>query len=195
MSIIETFLLRTRYGIGSRYRIALYRALGMTIGARCRFEPIRIRRPSQIRLGAFNALSEGTWLWPLDANHDGVRIEIGNYNYFNRNVTLDACGLIKIGNHNMIGPNTYITDSNHTMERDRWVGECPMNVGTVVVGDGCWIGSNVTILRNVTLGDRCIVAAGTVLSQSFPANSVVGGNPARLIRRQFIAQDMTPVAP
>ena len=185
MSFIETFLLRTRYGIGSRFRIALYRAMGMTIGARCRIERIRLRRPSQIRLGQFNALTEGTWLWPTDSDHKGLRIDIGDYNYFNRDAILDASGLIKIGNRNMFGPRLYVTDSNHTMEADRWVGECPMNVGTVTIGDGCWIGANVTILRNVTLGDRCIVAAGSVLSQSFPENSVIGGNPARLLDRQF----------
>ena len=161
----------------------------MTIGAKCRLERIRLRRPKQIRLGKYNAITEGTWFWPIDGDYNGVRIDIGDNNYFNRDVILDACGLIKIGNHNMIGPRTYITDSNHTMEPDRWIAECPMNVGTVTIGDGCWIGANVTILRNVTLGDRCIVAAGAVLSQSFPANSVVGGNPARLIRRQFVPQE------
>jgi hypothetical protein len=40
-------------------------------------------------------------MWPVDDEHDGFRIDIGDYNYFNRDVTIDACGLVKIGSHNM----------------------------------------------------------------------------------------------
>ena len=183
---IETLLLKTSYGAVSRLRVMLYRALGMTIGARCRLERVRIRRPSQIRMGSFNAITEGTWLWPVDDEYDGFRIDIGDYNYFNRDGMIDACGLVKIGNHNMFGPGTYITDSNHTMVPGRWVAECPMNIGKVVIGNGCWIGARVTILKDVTLGDRCIVAAGSVVTQSFPYGSLIGGNPARLVRRHEV---------
>lgn len=180
---METLLLQTGYGAMSRLRVMLYRALGMTIGDGCRLERIRIRRPSQIRLGHSNAMTAGTWLWPYDGEYAGLRIDIGDYNYFNRDVTIDACGLVKIGHHNMFGPGIYIADSNHTMEAGRWVSDCPMTIGKVVIGDGCWIGANVTILKDVTLGDRCIVGAGAVVTQSFPSGSVIVGNPARLVRR------------
>jgi len=127
----------------------------------------RVRRCGQIVIGDYNSFTQGCWLWPDDSQFDGVRIRIGNTNYFNRNVMLDACGIIEIGNQNMVGPDTYITDSNHTMDAKRWVGECPMDKGRVIVGNGCWIGAKATILRNVVLGDRCIVAAGAVVTQSF----------------------------
>lgn len=181
---LAILLLRTRHGILSRIRVAAYRSLGMTIGRSCRLEKIRIRRPNQIRLGKFNSMSEGTWLWPIDDGFDGVRIDIGDYNYFNRDVMIDACGLITIGSNTMIGPGSYITDSNHTIEPGKLVGECPMDVGRVRIGNGCWIGANVTILKNVVLGDGCIVAAGSIVTQSFDSRCVIGGNPARLIRRQ-----------
>jgi len=180
---LETFLFRTTGGLMSRVRVQFYRGLGMQIGERCRLEKIRVRRPSQIRMGAHNALSEGTWLWPLDADYTGTRIEIGNSNYFNRNVMIDSCGFVKIGNHTMFGPGVYITDSNHTIDPTKWIAECPMDVGRVVIGDGCWLGSNVTILKDVTLGARCIVAAGAVVTRSFSHGSLIGGNPGRLIKR------------
>ena len=164
VSFVETFLLRTRYGIASRLRVRVYRGLGMIIGERCRLERVRVRRPRQVRLGRYNALTEGTWLWPEDADFDGVRIDIGDYNYFNRDVVLDACGLIKIGSYNMIGPGTFIIDSNHTVNADTWVHDNPMIVGQVVIGNGCWIGAHVAILSNVTLGDRCVVGAGSVVT-------------------------------
>lgn len=181
-SKLEILLFRTSGGLMSRIRIALYRALGMTVGDHCRLEKIRIRRPRQIRLGRHNAISEGTWLWPLDADYEGIRIQIGDYNYFNRGITIDACGFITLGSHIMIGPGCYITDSNHTMAPGQWVAESPMDVGRVEIGDGCWLGCNVTILKDVALGRKCIVAAGSVVTKSFPAGSLIGGIPAKLIR-------------
>src|SRR5689334_14652421 len=114
--LIETLLLRWRYGLQSRFRIWFYRRLGMRIGRGCRFESIRVRRPAHIVLGEYNALTEGCWLWPIDENSTATRIRIGDCNYFNRGVMIDACGSIEIGSHNMFGPEVYITDSNHVME-------------------------------------------------------------------------------
>jgi len=160
-------------------RIATFRLFGMTIGLSCRLERIRIRRPRQIVLGAHNAFTEGCWLWPADEAHDGVRIRIGNHNYFNRDVMIDACGYIEIGDYNMFGPGVYITDSNHTLLPGRWVGDCPMDRGKVIIGNGCWIGAGAVILKDVTLGDRCVVAAGAVVTKNVPAGAIVAGVPAR----------------
>ena len=160
----------------------LYRSLGMTIGPNCRLENIRVRRPSQIAIGASNALTEGCWLWPIDEDYSGVRIRIGQSNYFNRDCMIDACGRVEIGNHNMFGPGVYVTDSDHSTLPNRWVTDGPMQVGQVVIGNGCWLGARSVILKNVTLGDRCVVAAGAVVTKSFPACSVIAGVPARLLR-------------
>jgi maltose O-acetyltransferase len=182
MRKLEPLLLRIPRGAASRVRLLVYRALGMRMGRRNRMEGGgRVRRCSQIEIGNNNAFTQGCWLWPLDAEHDGIRIRIGDFNYFNRNLMIDACGLVAIGNHNMFGPDVYITDSNHRMESGRYVGESPMDVGKVVIGDGCWIGAHVTILKDVTLGDGCVVGAGAVVTRSFPAGSTIAGNPARLL--------------
>lgn len=181
--IIETLLFRQKTGLASRFRIRFYSAFGMSIGTHNRFERIRVRRPSQIEIGARNALTEGCWLWPNDVDHQGVRIRLGDSNYFNRDVMLDACSYIKIGSFNMFGPGVYITDSNHTLIPGRRVADCPMSKGIVDIGDGCWIGAKAIILKDVTLGDRCVVGAGAVVTKSFPADSVIAGVPARLIRR------------
>lgn len=179
---LEMLLFRIWPGLLSRIRIGAYRMLGMRVGTRCRFEKIRIRRPAQISVGPGNAISEGCWLWPVDAPHDDVRIRIGENNYFNRDCMLDACGLIEIGDRNMFGPGVYITDSNHSTNVDQWVADAPMKVGRVQIGNGCWIGTRAVILKDVVLGDRCVVAAGAVVTKSFPRLSLIGGIPARLLR-------------
>lgn len=178
----DIFFLRTRHGIASRFRINYYRLLGMSIGPRCRFEAIRVRRPAQILLGEDNSLTEGVWLVPEDSNHEGLRIRIGKHNYFNRDVMIDACGYVEIGDYNAFGPYVYITDSNHTMIPGYFRRDTPMQTTAVRIGNGCWLGAHSVVLKGVELGDQCVVAAGAVVTKSFPARSIVAGVPARLIK-------------
>lgn len=180
--LLERLFFELPYGLKSRIRIWLYRQLGLRLGEHCRIENIRIRRPSQIRLGDYNALTEGCWLWPDNSDTKTVRISIGSHNYFNRDVMIDACGSVQIGDHNMFGPRVYITDSNHTMDTERWLSEGPMDRGEVIIGNGCWIGCGAILLKGTVLGDRCIVGAGAVVTKAFPAGSVLVGVPARPLR-------------
>ena len=182
ISRLEPYFLRTPRGILSRVRLSFYRALGMKQGVRNRMEGGgRVRRCSQICLGSYNAFTQGSWLWPNDAEYDGIRIRIGNRNYFNRNLMIDACGVVEIGDQNMFGPDVYITDSNHRFGSAIAPSERPMDVGKVKIGNRCWIGAKVVILKDVELGDGCIVAAGSVVTRNVPAGAVVAGIPARPI--------------
>jgi acetyltransferase-like isoleucine patch superfamily enzyme len=180
---VEELLLRIPRGAASRVRLSCYRLLGMNIGAGNRMEGGgRCRRLSQIAIGDYNAFTRGAWLWPIDAPSEMFRIRIGSYNYFNRNLMIDACGLVEIGNKNMFGPDVYIADSNHTVSPSSAPHEQPMSVGQVKIGDRCWIGAGAIILKDVQLGDDCVVGAGAVVTKSFPNGSVIAGVPAKLIR-------------
>ena len=123
-------------------------------------------------------------LWPEDADYTGIRIQIGDRNYFNRNMMIDACGFIEIGNNNMFGPDIYITDSNHSFGNGVSPAAQPMQRGKVKIGNHCWIGAKAVILKDVELGDYCVVAAGAVVTKSFPAGSVIAGVPAKLIENR-----------
>jgi len=142
----------------------------------------RCRRLTQIELGDENAFTQGAWLWPEDTDHDGIRIKIGSRNYFNRNVMIDACNRIEIGNENMVGPDVYMTDSNHSFGPGLSPSHQPMQKGTIKIGSRCWIGAKAVLLKNVELGNGCVVAAGAVVTRSFPPGSVVAGVPARLLK-------------
>jgi acetyltransferase-like isoleucine patch superfamily enzyme len=178
---LEPIFTRIPRGLMSRFRLMAYRQLGLKAGARNRIEKIRCRRLSQIVLGDNNALTEGCWLWPVDADHEGTRIRIGNGNYFNRNLMIDACGYVEIGNENMFGPDVYITDSNHTFGPSISPKTEPMHIGRVRIGNRCWIGAKVIILTDVELGDGCVVGAGAVVTRSVAPGIVVAGIPAKQI--------------
>jgi acetyltransferase-like isoleucine patch superfamily enzyme len=179
---IEPWLIRIPRGLASRVRLTVYRLMGMRQGNRNRMEGGgRCRSLKQIEIGSYNAFTQGCWLWPLDTEHEGIRIRIGSGNYFNRNLMIDACGYIEIGDENMFGPDVYITDSNHTFGPDISPKAAPMQTGHVRIGNRCWIGAKVVILKDVELGDGCVVGAGAVVTRSVPPGVVVAGVPAKQI--------------
>jgi acetyltransferase-like isoleucine patch superfamily enzyme len=157
--------------------------LGMKTGKHNRIEGrCRVRRCAQIELGSHNAFTEGCWLWPDNRDYQGIRIRIGNLNYFNRNVMIDACGLVEIGSQNMFGPDIYITDSNHRFGNGLAPDAQPMDAGKVKIGNRCWIGAKAVILKDVELGDGCVVGAGAVVVKSVPPGAVAVGVPAKNLR-------------
>jgi acetyltransferase-like isoleucine patch superfamily enzyme len=100
----------------------------------------------------------------------------------NNNVFICAANLVRIGNNTLIGQNVVIMDHEaHGVAPDkrRMVGE----IGEVYIENNVWIGNNVTILKNSKIGDNSIIAAGSVVNGTFPANVIIGGVPAKIIRK------------
>ena len=92
---------------------------------------------------------------------------------------IQAIGKMTIGDHTIIAPNVGIITANHSIHNHQL-----HDVGEVQIGSYCWIGMNSTILPNVVLGNHTVVAAGAVVTKSFAEGYVVlGGNPARVIKR------------
>lgn len=89
----------------------------------------------------------------------------------------NAC--IYIGRGSYIAPNVGIITSNHCLDNLN----CHTPGQDVVIGADCWIGMNAVVLPGVVLGEKTIVAAGSVVRDSFDGNCLIGGAPARLIRR------------
>jgi acetyltransferase-like isoleucine patch superfamily enzyme len=183
-SLSEYVLLKASRGAASRMRLMAYRLLGMKMGTRNRLEGGgRVRRCSQIEIGSYNAFTQGAWLWPNDEDYDGIRIRIGDRNYFNRNVMIDACGFIEIGDQNMFGPDVYITDADHEFGAGIAPNERPMDVGKIKMGNRCWIGAKAVILKDVELGDGSVVGAGSVVTKTVPPGAVVAGVPAKPLHK------------
>jgi acetyltransferase-like isoleucine patch superfamily enzyme len=106
-------------------------------------------------------------------------LSIGEQTYINPNSMIYASSQITIGKRCAISWNFQAIDCDmHFVIRN---GEKVPNVAPITIGDHVWIGANVSVLKGVTIGDNSIVAAGSVVTKSFPNGSLIGGNPARLI--------------
>lgn len=117
----------------------------------------------------------------LQSRYKKAEIVIGRKVATNNNLFICAANYIEIGEETRIGEGVTIMDFEaHGIapaERSK-----PGAIGKIIIGKNVWIGNKVTILKNVTIGDNTIIAAGAVVTNSFPANSIIGGVPAKLIK-------------
>ena len=122
----------------------------------------------------------------IHASGDSTRLVIGNKFALNFGAMVIADhGLLEIGNGVMIGPNTVIRTSNHGhSDLATLLWEQNQVSGKVLIEDNVWIGANVVILPNVTVGTGCIIAAGAVVTKNTPPNTVVAGVPARVVKNR-----------
>lgn len=120
---------------------------------------------------------------PFYCDHgDGVRL--GKSVFINANCTFLDGGYITIGDHTLVGPNVQIYTPSHPMNylERRSALETAL---PVVIGNDCWIGGGAIICPGVTIGDRTIIGAGSVVTKDIPSDSVAVGNPATIKKRNI----------
>jgi acetyltransferase-like isoleucine patch superfamily enzyme len=110
----------------------------------------------------------------------GDEIRVGHNVFVNQNCTFYDLGGLDISDDVMIGPNVSIITTSHPLEpsqrRAATIGQ------PIVIKKGVWIATGAIIIGGVTVGEHSVVAAGSVVTKDVPKNSLVGGNPARVIR-------------
>lgn len=113
---------------------------------------------------------------PFHCDH-GTEIHLGEDVFINYNCTMLDSGSITIGAHTLIGPNCQFYTPSHPIDpiERRQPKE---SAHAIVVGEDCWLGGGVIICPGVTIGDRVIVAAGSVVTKDVPSDVMVAGNPA-----------------
>jgi maltose O-acetyltransferase len=111
----------------------------------------------------------------------GQNIYIGDHVYLNLLCTILDCNQVHIGHHVMIGPGVQIYTAAHDLQAESrnqgWEVATP-----IMIEDNVWIGGSAILLPGVSIGRNAVVGAGAVVTRSVPANTVVAGNPARVIR-------------
>jgi acetyltransferase-like isoleucine patch superfamily enzyme len=133
---------------------------------------------NNVGLGAFSRVIVSTSL-----NDIGKGIQIGDNVGIGEFAYLGGAGGLDIGDNVIVGQYLSCHPENHNYQD---INELIRNQGVnrkgIKIGANCWLGSKVTILDGVTIGTGSIIAAGAVVTTSFPANSIIGGVPAKLIK-------------
>lgn len=110
----------------------------------------------------------------------GKNIHIGENVFINSNCTMQDQGGIFIGDNVLIGHNTCLLTLNHNEDPAKRANLLP---APVKIGNGAWLGSNVTVLPEVTIGDGAIIAANAVVTRDVDADTIVAGIPAKFVRK------------
>lgn len=190
------FLKRVRNRLSAWYNLARLWLYGVEHGRHCVIHGklyVHLFPTAKVRIGDNLYFSSGWNINAICANRkgsiyatDNAVITIGD-NVGMSSTTLWAHESITIGNHVKIGGNTIIMDTDaHNMDylvrRGQYTdwGE----TAPVVIKDDAFIGANCIILKGVTIGERAIVAAGSVVVKDVPDDCVVAGNPAKVVRFQ-----------
>jgi len=127
-------------------------------------------------------VGEGAWIEsPFHCDY-GVLVSVGRNFYANHNCVMLDGGTIEFGDNVFIGPNCCFSTAEHPLAAPRRR-EGLERARPIRVGDDVWIGAGVTVLPGVTIGDRCVIGAGSVVTRDIPADTVAYGNPCRPHRK------------
>jgi acetyltransferase-like isoleucine patch superfamily enzyme len=134
----------------------------------------------RLRIGEGTLLEPGCWLTLAPE----AEIEIGAGCFLNKNTMIAAQGKVRIGDHTMFANNCFIGDAEHRFDDPElpvtWQGFT--SKGPVTIGPNCWFGVNCAVTSGVSVGERCVIGANSVVNRDLPARHICAGAPAKPIR-------------
>ena len=114
-----------------------------------------------------------------------ARIRIGAGSFLNLGVMVAATELVEIGEHCMFANGCFVTDANHRFDDPGkpvpWQGFT--SKGPTRIGSNVWFGANVVVTSGVTIGERCVIGANSVVTADIPPFSIAAGAPARVLKQ------------
>jgi acetyltransferase-like isoleucine patch superfamily enzyme len=141
--------------------------------------PLRLEGERDIAIGAGAWLGSGCWL-----NAIGGTITVGDGCSFAGDITISAVASVTLGRDVLVARGVHIGDHDHAFTDP---GRPAMrqgitNVAPVMIGDGAWLGHNVTVTAGVSIGRGAVIAAGAVVTRDVPSYSLAVGIPARVVK-------------
>jgi acetyltransferase-like isoleucine patch superfamily enzyme len=139
-----------------------------------------------VNIGAFCRITVATEFGGYKVKSENpIRLKIGDYTSVGNNSFLSANNDLEIGRHVIISACVFITDHDHGFQdMDKNLDEQPLSQdGHVKIGDNVFLGVKSSVLKNVTIGERSVVAANAVVTKDVPPYTMVAGNPAKIIRK------------
>lgn len=145
------------YFLGRKWRVMLLRCFGMRDRGRVSFFPsVKVWAPWNLELGSYVAIDDEVYLY--------------------------SAAKITIGTKVAISREAFLCTASHDITK----ANRPLMVAPIMVADGVWIGARAIILPGVTIGEGAVVAAGAVVTKDVEPWTVVGGNPAKVIKERVL---------
>ena len=148
--------------------------------------PVFFGRDLEIEIGRSGTVRFGRFVWVGDGTkircHEGV-VEIGAKTVIGQDCTISAYRRVRIGEQCVIADRAMFIDFDHgVVEVERPIRLQGIYMREVAVGSNVWVGYGACVLRGVKVGDNAILGTSTVVTRDIPANAVVAGVPARILR-------------
>lgn len=166
------------------FDISLFRSFGKNSNLAA---PLSIFHPEFVEIGNDTSIMLNARLdcWP---SYEGLklspRLVIGDRTQIGLNFTAICSDTLQIGNDVLIAAGVMVTTQNHGMdpESPKSYQHQPLSSAPVRIADGCWIGERAVILPGVSIGEKCIIGANSVVTRDIPAYSIAAGMPARVVK-------------
>jgi acetyltransferase-like isoleucine patch superfamily enzyme len=141
------------------------------------------RDPGDVRalLGRLTGrpIDDSVTVFPPFHSEFGKNLHLGKNVFINLGCRFQDTGGITIGDGTLIGHGSTLTTLNHAVDPAR---RADMTPSPILIGRNVWLGAGVTVVPGISIGDGAIVGAGSVVTKDVPANAIVAGVPARIIR-------------
>jgi acetyltransferase-like isoleucine patch superfamily enzyme len=151
-------------------------------------------RDLELQVGRKGRIEFGRFVWVGDGTkircHEGV-VEIGDKTVFGQECTISAYQRVRIGEQCVIADRAMFIDFDHGVtEVDRPIRVQGIYKRDTVVGSNVWVGYGACVLRGVRVGDNAVIGTNAVVTRDVPANAVVGGVPAKVLRIRDAPQQL-----
>ena len=141
---------------------------------------LEMLREGRLEVGEHTLFEPGVWITAPGS----ARIRIGSGSFLNLNVMVAAVELVEIGDHCMLANGCFVTDGNHRFDDPTQ----PVTYqgfttkGPTRIGDNVWCGAHVVVTSGVTIGERSVIGANSVVTTDIAPFSIAAGAPARVVR-------------